>query len=195
MLTLYHFEQCPYCEKVRFALDHLGIEWEGVEIDPGDRSAVKKISGQPLVPVLDDDGTVVADSTRILAHVAEKHDMSLLPPDDRDQGMAAMTEDWADEVLAQVLRRWRASRDEASRHALDVALQTLDQILHDRSYLVGDSLSYADLSAYAFIVSLSEDERSQFMDPYVNLKDWFMNMADFREKSRAVKSGYATGEF
>lgn len=68
-LRLYHFEACPYCEKVRRVLRELGLQYESLEIDPKDRSPVEEVSGQPLVPVLVDGERVVVDSTRIVEHL------------------------------------------------------------------------------------------------------------------------------
>ena len=52
-LKLYHFEACPYCEKVRGTLRRMDLRYESVEIDPSDRAAVKAVSGQELTPLFD----------------------------------------------------------------------------------------------------------------------------------------------
>ena len=55
-------------ERVALALGHKGMTAEWVEVDPADRSPVRELSGQDLVPVLETDhGEVVADSMRIVA--------------------------------------------------------------------------------------------------------------------------------
>jgi glutathione S-transferase len=59
-------------ERVALALGHKGLEVERVWIDYADRSPVIAVSGQPLVPVLEDDGAVVADSLAILRHLEER---------------------------------------------------------------------------------------------------------------------------
>ena len=56
-------------ERVALALAYKGVEVESVWIDYADRTPVLEVSGQPLVPVLDDGGVVVADSVRILRHL------------------------------------------------------------------------------------------------------------------------------
>jgi glutathione S-transferase len=71
-IELYHFKGCPYCEKVRRALGDHGLDWVSHEIDPADRSEVKRISGQRLVPVIVDGDTVVNDSTEIIRYL-DKH--------------------------------------------------------------------------------------------------------------------------
>jgi glutathione S-transferase len=53
-------------ERVALALGHKGLSADWVDVDPSDRSQVERLSGQPLVPVLELDGRVIADSTAIL---------------------------------------------------------------------------------------------------------------------------------
>ena len=57
------------------------LDW--VDVDPADRSAVERISGQPLVPVLELDGRVIPDSTAIIEEVERLHPDPPLYPADR----------------------------------------------------------------------------------------------------------------
>ena len=68
-------------ERVALALAHKGSPVEWVDVDPEDRSAVREVSGQDLVPVLQTDkGEVVADSMRIVAWLeARRPDPPLWP--------------------------------------------------------------------------------------------------------------------
>ena len=68
MKTLYRAPFSTNVERVALALAHKGIEVESVVIGYDDRSLVEQVSGQPLVPVLVDDGLVVTDSMRIIRH-------------------------------------------------------------------------------------------------------------------------------
>ena len=105
-LKLYHFEACPYCEKVRYAMRRLDLRYESAEIDPSDRSAVKAVSGQEKVPVLVDGETVISDSTRILRYLVRTYGGGrLLPDESRSRGMAWVIEEYADEVLGPLLHR------------------------------------------------------------------------------------------
>lgn len=184
-MKVYNIDPCPYCEKVRFALDHLGLSWDEVKVDPADRSAVQALSGQPLVPVLDDGGRVVADSTQILDYLAREHDASLMPQEARAQGLAALVEDWADEVLAAKVEALRQSpADEAARSALDARLESIDALLHGRSYFAGDGMSHADIAVWSFLDVLPEDLRDEVLSPYASLREWYLNLADFRHKAR-----------
>ena len=70
-------------ERVALALAHKGVAVEWVEVDPADRSPVRELSGQDLVPVLQtDQNEVIADSMRIVAWLeARRPDPPLWPAD------------------------------------------------------------------------------------------------------------------
>ena len=82
MLRLYRIPHSTNVERVALALAHKGIEAESVWIDPSDRREVRRVSGQPLVPVLVDGDEVVADSTRILEYLEEHYQQRPLYPED-----------------------------------------------------------------------------------------------------------------
>jgi glutathione S-transferase len=53
-LALYHFESCPYCERVRGALRRLDLEIElrDVQTEPGWRQELVAATGRSMVPCL-----------------------------------------------------------------------------------------------------------------------------------------------
>ncbi|MGM0471231.1 MAG: glutathione S-transferase family protein [Bacillota bacterium] len=76
MITLYQFQSCPYCMKVRDKLDELDLEYETIEVPHAkeDRTTIKELSGQIKVPVLEDsDGTVVHDSVAIIDYLEKNY--------------------------------------------------------------------------------------------------------------------------
>ena len=147
-------------ERVALALAHKGVEVESVVIDYSDRSKAIELSGQGLVPVLDDDGTVVADSRRILRHLeATRPDPPLFPGDPcRRAGLEVFME-WFDEVwkgppnaIADALDEGRADPDEVARLAarMDAWQDVFDGFLSGPDYLLGE-FSVADCLAYPFL--------------------------------------------
>ncbi|MAF99411.1 MAG: glutaredoxin [Nanoarchaeota archaeon] len=75
MITLYQFEHCPYCQKVRVALDKKNLEYETVEVpndrfDPVRKELLEK-SGVPTVPVIDIDGKFIGESADIIEYIEE----------------------------------------------------------------------------------------------------------------------------
>lgn len=71
MLTLYQVEWCPACHRVRQVMTELGLSYEtvNVEADHDERETLVAVSGQERVPVLVDDGAVIADSAAIIEHL------------------------------------------------------------------------------------------------------------------------------
>ena len=62
MLRLHRIPFSTNVERVEIALGLKGVPFEYVDHDPADRSAIRTVSGQDLVPVVELDGEVLADS-------------------------------------------------------------------------------------------------------------------------------------
>ena len=101
--------QIPFshnCIKVRTALKLKQLAYETLDIAPTDRSPVIAASGQPLVPVLENDGRVISDSTNILQYLEQTFpERSLLPEGAGRQADCWILEDWADRAFMSLTRR------------------------------------------------------------------------------------------
>ncbi len=53
-LALYHFQGCPYCQRVRDAIDRLGLEIgrRDIQLDPSYREELFAATGRTTVPCL-----------------------------------------------------------------------------------------------------------------------------------------------
>jgi glutathione S-transferase len=72
--TLYHYPFCPPAHRVRLALAYKGLDPELVAPAYTDVETPVELAGRKELPVyVDDDGTVVADSTAILQHLEARH--------------------------------------------------------------------------------------------------------------------------
>ena len=99
MIRLYRAPWSTNVERVTLALAHKGLEAESVWIDYSDRSEVERVSGQRLVPVIEDDGTVVSDSLAILRHLEERcPEPPLFPADRARRAELDVFLDWFDRV-------------------------------------------------------------------------------------------------
>jgi glutathione S-transferase len=109
MITLFGYKVSPYAAKVRAILRWKGLPFEERTVDPLDRREMKRLSGQVLVPVIQDGETVVADSSAIARYLDEKYPARpILPKDPALRARALLLEEWADEGLPQVIQpvRW-----------------------------------------------------------------------------------------
>ncbi|MEK7283768.1 MAG: glutathione S-transferase family protein [Acidobacteriota bacterium] len=187
-LRLFHFEACPFCEKVRLSLKHMGLPCESVAIDPDDRRKVEEVSGQRLVPVLCDEDRVIPDSTRILRYLIARYgDANMLPQPPADQALAWIVEDYADEVLGPLLRSiledktpaggplQPAERRELERH-LETQFRNLEQLFSQRRCVFGEAPGLADISLFAFLNCLVRLGKREISAGFPHLKAWYGRM-------------------
>lgn len=189
-VALYHLNECPYCEKVRLALGLERIAYESLVIEPQDRDEVRKISGQPLVPVMvDHDSTVIVESNRILRHLATMPNSRLLPSSRRDQSLTWVLVDRADVILSPICKRLtrRVDDDESPlsdddlrvlRRRLEDELAVIEGILERGPYLFGDHPTVADIATHAFLNRLPTEEVVPLIGEYPRLTGWYDRMLE-----------------
>lgn len=148
-----------------WALEEVGTPYEYVEVDimhgQGREPWFLEINPSGKVPVLDDGGAIITESAAICLHLAEKYpEHRLLPP----AGTSDRTEcyKWISFILTELdaplwtiakhrfglpeERRVPAVIDTANWE-FEVAVKILATGLGGRPYLVGDSLTVADILA------------------------------------------------
>ena len=142
------------------ALAHKGLDVEWVDVDPRDRTAVERVSAQPLVPVLVDGDAVVSDSTAILRYLEHRHpEPPLWPRADPRRAEAEVFVDWFNRVWKVAPNAIEAERAKAEPDAaridgwgaeLRAALDLFESLLAGRDYLLGE-FSVADCIAFPFL--------------------------------------------
>jgi maleylpyruvate isomerase len=156
-------------ERVALAAGHKGIELDWVDVDPADRGEVERVSGQPLVPVLVEDGRVVVDSTEILRYLESRTpEPPLFPTEPSRRAAVDIFLDWFNRVWK---RPPNAIDSERSKEAPDqeriaalgreltAALAIFENLLAGRDFLFGE-FSAADCAAFPFLkYALLYDER------------------------------------
>jgi glutathione S-transferase len=98
-ITLYSFAISPFVHKVAAMLDYKRLPYRTVFIHPTKKAEIA-FSGKKLVPIIDDDGTIVEDSTDILLYLEDKYPTPpALPADPAARKAVLALEDWIDAVL------------------------------------------------------------------------------------------------
>ena len=159
-LRVYRIPFSTNVERVSLALAHKGLDVEWEDVDPADRSTVEDVSGQPLVPVLLDDGHVVVDSTAILRYIEElQTEPPLFPADEARRAELDVFLDWFNRVWKRPPNEIEAERAKPSPdsaridelgHELTGSLDVFERMLAGRDYLFGE-LSAADCAAFPFL--------------------------------------------
>lgn len=162
----------PFVRKVRALLEEKGVPYESKPTF-GDKSPEwRRKSPLGKVPVLEDGDFTVADSSVICLYLERRHpEKPLLPSDPKDYARALWLEEWADTALAQVAggkiffprvvgpRLMNQPTDEAAvektiRDDLPPLFDYLEAQI-DGPFLVGGSLSLADLAVCTHFVNLA----------------------------------------
>ncbi len=167
MIYLYRANFSTNCERVSLALAHKGLEVESVVIDYSDRTQVEEVSGQELVPVIDDDGEVIPDSTAILRHLEDRYpDPPLFPSEPARRAELDVFLDWFNEswknapnaieleleTIGELQHEEPDTRlVEAEAEKMRSSLDLFEALLSDRDFLMGNSVSAADFAAYPFL--------------------------------------------
>jgi len=205
----FYFHPTPNPAKVALFLEEAGLPYEMVPVDTskGEQHlpAFRAINPNGKVPaIVDTDGpggkeTRVFDSTAILIYLAEKTCKFLGPPDERPEllswllflasglgpfsGQAVHFQHAAPDGLDYAVNRYRR---EAERH-----YQVLNNHLEGRIFIVGDTYTIADMSAWGWLDRASRVLKGH-EDPlaaYPNLKRFFETIDARPAVSRAREVG------
>ena len=159
-IRVYRIPFSTNVERVSLALAHKGLAVEWVDVDPADRSPVLRASGQELVPVLEHDGVVLADSPLILEYLERRFpDPPLLPLVTAWRAEVLIFVDWFNRVWKRPPNLLAAEelkpapdreRIEALGRRISDSLPLFEDLLDGRDFLWGE-LSLADVTAFPFL--------------------------------------------
>lgn len=167
-MKLYHHPLSGHAHRARLFLSLLGVPHEAIEVDlkAGAHKRPDFLALNPFgqVPVLDDEGTVIADSNAILVYVARKHGRTDWLPDDA-KGEAAVQR-WLSVAAGELAygpcaarlitvfgAPFRADEVIARAHTL---LGRLEAHLTGREWLVGERPTIADVALYSYLARAPE---------------------------------------
>ena len=189
-MLLYNSQVSGNCYKVRLLFAHLGIDYEREEVDVVDRSKRPQLLGgkNPAlrVPTLVlDDGRPLAESGAILWYFGEG---TRFVPDDRYERAQVLQwlffEQYDLEPAIAVVRFLVAYAKTADSHPELVeqrtkqgyrALEALERHLGGRSFLVGETMTLADIGLYAYTHVAEEGGFS--LEPSPAVRAWQARVA------------------
>ena len=191
MIKLYTFPPSTNSRKVRIALLEKGLEFERVNVDLSKREQKNpdylRIHPFGQVPVLDDEGFIVYDSTIINEYLEDEYPYpSLMPKDSEARARARMLEDYRDSHfnpyfvhIMQEMRKSEGERDGAridnAKSEITRAFERTEKELNGNEYLVG-AFSLADAAFMSNIELLDRFDIAIDAAKYPNTAAWIARL-------------------
>jgi glutathione S-transferase len=215
MMKIYYHPASTVSRPVMMFVEESAIpaEFQLVDIFTGENrgEAFAAINPNMLVPVLEDDGFRLTESSAILKYLADKVDSPAYPKDLRERARVNEMMDWINTQLArdlaygtvysQILPSHKRPSDEAQRVTVAwgrdrarVWMSVLDEKLlgAGKTYLCGEKLTIADYYGASF-VHLAEVIGSD-LSAYPHVNAWLgrMKKRPTWEKVYAAINGFAS---
>jgi len=180
---LYSFRRCPYAMRARLGILFAELSVELREITLKNKpEQMLAISPKGTVPVLQlSDGSVIEESAEIMMWALEKNDpQGLLDEKISSQANALIAQN--DNEFKQWLDRYKyADRHPEMtqieyRQKGEIFLQDLEALLTKNTYLLGNSVTVADIGIMPFVRQFAHVDRDVFYElPYPKLQLWLQH--------------------
>ncbi len=192
-VRLYRADWSTNCERVGLALAYKGIEAQSILIEYSNRGPVESVSGQGLVPVIEDAGQVINDSVAIMRHLDERTpDPPLFPSEPSHRAGVDIFIEWFERVYKAAPNAIEAELEKDSPDMalverlgaeMEARLDVFEGLLDGADYLLGP-LGAGDFLAYPFLKYAAERdptddelfhvilERYQPLGERPNLRGW-----------------------
>jgi glutathione S-transferase len=204
-VRLYRAEWSTNCERVGLALAYKGIEAQSVLIEYSNRKPVEAISGQGLVPVIEDAGEVIHDSVAIMRHLEERTpDPPLFPSEPSHRAGVEIFIEWFENVYKGPPNTIEAElgRDEPDEALLErlsaqmaARLGLFEGLLAGGDFLLGE-LGAGDFLAYPFLKYAAARDPADtelfhvILDDHQPLGDAHPRLAAWIERMAALPRAY-----
>jgi glutathione S-transferase len=185
-MKLYYHPLSGHSHRARLFLSLIGVAHELVLVDlaKAEQKSAEFIAlnsfGQ--IPVLDDSGTIIADSNAILVYLAKKFGRTDWLPEEPEA--AARVQRWLSVAAGQIAFGPAAARlinvfkaplnaEEVLTRATGI-LTLVDGELADRRWLVGDRPTIADVALYSYVARAPEGNVD--LSGYAHIKAWLQRV-------------------
>jgi len=182
-IILYGTKQSGHSHRAELMLRLLGLpfRFQAIDLAAGEHQTegFRRMNPFATVPVIEDDGIVVADSVAILVYLAGRYDAARiwLPA---DPVTAAEVQRWLSvaqgplafgPARARIIRKFGGKYDLAAAQALaDRLFAVLEAELAARRFLVGETPTLADVALYSYTAVAPEGGVA--LDPYPAIQAW-----------------------
>ncbi|MDX2475930.1 MAG: glutathione S-transferase [Gammaproteobacteria bacterium] len=184
--VLYSFRRCPYAMRARLAVQYSGEKVELREVDLKDKpEEMLSLAKNSTVPILLlPDGSIIEESWDIMIWALRKNDPDLwLGADESYLFEAEMLIEMNDYSFKPDLDHYKYA-DRHPEHPVEhyraegeEFLQDLEEALSQSKYLLGDTISVADIGIVPFIRQFAFVDKPWFdQAPYPKLQSWLQEM-------------------
>ncbi len=185
-IKLHRHALSGHCHRVELMLSLLGVAHEALDVDLASGAHKQpefralNVFGQ--VPVIEDNGVVIADSNAILVYLASRYDEGgTWYPTESDRAAhvqrflsAAAGPIAFGPAAARLVTVFGATLDhEGAKQRAHAVLSSLDAHLESRDYLV-DTPTVADVACYSYIAHAPEGGVA--LDDYPNVRSWLQRI-------------------
>ena len=181
-LTFYSFPLSGHAHRVALMLSLLDVPHRKVDVDlrggEQKRAPFLALNAFGQVPVIDDDGVVIADSTAILVYLAKRYGGQAWLPE--DPVGAAAVQRWLSAAsgpltigpaAARLITLFGAPYDvDATLTRAHALLQIMDGELAGRDFLAGAAPTIADVACYTYVAHAPEGNVP--LDAYPQVRAW-----------------------
>ncbi|KAJ8299287.1 hypothetical protein KUTeg_023347 [Tegillarca granosa] len=159
-LQLYCSWFCPFAQRAWIALEHKGVEYEYIEVDPYNKTKeFLAINPRGLVPVLVKDNRTVYESSICIEFIDEAltTGVSLLPKDPMDRAQVRIWSDFISKRIVptfyQILQMQEKDKQEEAKDKLLQHLLTLTKAMSSEGpYFSGKALGMVDIMLIPFAI-------------------------------------------
>jgi glutathione S-transferase len=164
-LILHSYRRCPFAIRVRMVLELKSIKYTLIEEKLSQPSEqLLKINAQGSVPVLVHNGHVITESAIITEYLDEIFPQLLLAPaNPLQRAQMRLWTHWCNTDFKVDLDRYKYKWDSLSQEQqsilsdkLHAHLQKLESVLAKQAFILGDTLSLADIHVFPFYRQLQK---------------------------------------
>lgn len=181
-IRLHRFRMSGHCHRVELFLSLLGLPVEIVELPPGGQKSPSFLAMNPFgqVPVIEDDGVVLADSNAILVYLATRYDPERhwYPA---DAVAAAQVQRWlsvaagplfSGPAVARLVGLFDAKHDLPRAQAVAAAVLGVMEthLAAEGPFFAGKTPTIADVALYSYTAHAPEGHIS--LDPFPQIRAW-----------------------
>jgi glutathione S-transferase len=180
-IKLYGFPFSGHAHRIALFLSLLGLPSEYVKVDlPGKQHKMPEflaLNAFGQVPVIDDDGVILADSNAILVYLATKYGVGGWLP--QDPLGAAIVQRWLSvaagplvqgPALARITQLFEKKSNADAIARAHMLLPIMDAELSKHAFLAGEKLTIADIANYTYVAHAPEGGVA--LDSYPHVRDW-----------------------